>query len=478
MTSALLVPALGSPPTAEAQGYAGNWRGGPARMQVTVESWGPDCGQRPQSNTGPAQGSVRVSEDGDHLVIHGTPQRRTDACWSDNPTVRRVSSSHREGTWRVVCRTRPQDPRAETGTYSLTASDDNRLSYREVSNYDWQLNESRCTARITVTQAFTRTGAAPTPTKATPDPPPERPTCTPGSPATVRLRPREAQVEPGAAVRFTARVVDASGCPVPGQRIRWELTRPSAAMGELEGGLFTAAENAAEAEGEFRVKASAGRMSARATVVVRTADLSDLIARRAAVGVTQTADTDFELTAESSAGVSARADEEEDDEGSILPLLIGAALVLALLLAVAVAIVARRGRKKPTLPRETLDPGLLDGVDDFGGPEDPPGDLEAGPGGAAGGAAGAPGAPAAGVTAPTLPMGQALICPSCRRGFGAETKSCPSDGTDLVPYSVFVERHQASEKTAGGRICPTCGERFGRNTVFCGKDGTPLEEVN
>ncbi|MBW2462519.1 MAG: hypothetical protein JRH11_12795 [Deltaproteobacteria bacterium] len=411
---------------------------------------------------------MRITEAGDQLVIHGTPERRTNRCWSYNRNVRPVSSSHRDGTWRVVCRIRPDDPRGETGTYSLTASDDNRLSYREVSNYDWQLNESHCRARMTVTQVFTRAGTRTTPTKATPEQQPEQSRCTPGSPAGIRLRPRDAQVEPAGAVRFTARVVDGSGCPVPGRRVQWQLAAPSGATGQLDGGLFTAAENAAEAEGEFTVTASGGGSSARATVTVRTADLSDLIARRATVGVTQTVDEDFELTAESSAVVSARGDEGDEEESSILPLVIAAVLVLALLFAVAVVIVAQRGGRKASTP------------EDEDATSEPPVTGESDPGfealePAAGAQSGTPGGSA---PPPAESAGEALICPTCRRGFGPETKICPSDGVELIPYAAFVEQHRASETSSGGKICPTCGERFGRNTVFCGKDGAVLEEIN
>jgi hypothetical protein len=75
------------------------------------------------------------------------------------------------------------------------------------------------------------------------------------------------------------------------------------------------------------------------------------------------------------------------------------------------------------------------------------------------------------------PAGQALICPTCRRGFGSGTTKCPTDGDDLVPYALFVKRHQEAQ-AAGGKICPTCGERYGRQVTFCGKDGAELVVVN
>jgi hypothetical protein len=455
-------------------------------MQVNVESWGPDCGPRPQSFTGEATGSVRVSEAGEQLVIHGTPERRTDACWSENRLVRRVSSTHEPGRWRVVCRTRPDDPRGETGTYTLTASDENRLNYREVSSYDWQLNESRCKATMTVTQVFSRVlGATPTPEAPTPE---VRPSCTPGQAAQIRLRPSEAAVEPGGQVRFTARVVDAAGCPLRGQNIRFRLIEPAGARGTLDGGLFTAAANAAEAEGEFSVTATAGSFRAEAKVVVRTADLSDLIARRATVGATQTVDDDFEITTEAAAGVSARS-EEELEEPSILPFVIGTVLVLALLIGVVVIIVARRGGgphretvARPVVPDE---PGAaaamgtgdlaLDSSRRLAVPrscpvchrefDDPsitycPED----------------GATLAGRSEPPL-SGQALICPTCRRGYGSGTDKCPKDGDELIPYALFVSQHQKAD-AAGAKICPSCGERYGRQVTFCGKDGSELVVVN
>ena len=75
------------------------------------------------------------------------------------------------------------------------------------------------------------------------------------------------------------------------------------------------------------------------------------------------------------------------------------------------------------------------------------------------------------------PAGQALICPTCRRGYGSGMQKCPNDGDELIPYALFVSRHRNAE-AAGGKICPTCGERYGRQVTFCGKDGAELVVVN
>ncbi len=107
-----------------------------------------------------------------------------------------MSSTHASGNWRIVCRTPPEDSRGETGTYTIQALGSDQLSFRDVSAYDWQLNQSRCQATITTTQSFTRV-SAPAQQATTPTPEPERrPACTPGDPARVVLRPSSADSEP------------------------------------------------------------------------------------------------------------------------------------------------------------------------------------------------------------------------------------------------------------------------------------------
>src|SRR5690606_19615783 len=111
----------------------GQWREGPMSVSVQVESWGGDCGPRPVSTTSPGGGTFRISQSGDQLTFHLRSERTTRSCWSENRAVRRVSSSHQAGTWRVVCRTPSTDSRAETGTYTIQAIGEDRLSFRDVS---------------------------------------------------------------------------------------------------------------------------------------------------------------------------------------------------------------------------------------------------------------------------------------------------------------------------------------------------------
>jgi RNA polymerase subunit RPABC4/transcription elongation factor Spt4 len=70
-----------------------------------------------------------------------------------------------------------------------------------------------------------------------------------------------------------------------------------------------------------------------------------------------------------------------------------------------------------------------------------------------------------------------MICPSCRRGYAADVRTCPQDGDDLVPYAMFVARQKQAAPTSR-KVCPKCGTTYDAETTFCGKDGSPLQTLN
>lgn len=414
--------------------YEGQWREGPMNIRVSVESWGGDCGPRPQSTTTRGGGAFRISQQGDQLTFHLRQARTTRECWSENRAVRRVSSSYQAGTWRIVCRTPASDSRAETGTYTIQAVGDDRLQFRDVSRYDWQLNESSCVGTITTTQTFTRIGGGAT----EPEEPPEEPStprCTPGAAARVVLRPASADVQPGGRQCFTARVVDSRGCALP--------RRPSVRLAEGEGSVSGLCYEAPDAATSARIVASSGALTAEARVAVRTMDLSDLIARRTESGSVG-GGTPEDASSETAARVSAT--QRDDGPGLLWPAL---ALVAALVL-VGIAFLLLRRKKAPTRARKASIGGLPGVVipDDEPEPE-----------------------PETTVAAPTAVAGDDMICPSCRRGYPPGTETCPHDETRLMPYREF-----AAGKAAGvdSHVCPTCGERYPPTVKFCGKDGTTL----
>lgn len=459
---ALSILVLSIASSARADGpFEGDWRAGPMRIDVTVESWGGDCGPRPQSTTVPGGRTIQVTQSGDDLTFAGRPARSTTGCWSENTAVRRVSRSYQAGTWRITCRTPEDDPRAESGTYTLTASGTERIAFRDVSRYDWQLNTSQCRATLTSTQTFERVGGAIAP-EPVPEPVAERPepACTPGAPARIQVRPGEAAIEPGARQCFSARVVDASGCAVPGRAVQLELRSPPGATGTLRGSCFQAPGSAAEAEGTFtivaRSVAAGSALEGQATLRVRTPDLSDLIARRAEGGGAVSA-SDEAATSEQAARVAARG--ETARGGWILPVAAGA-IALVLLVAITVAVVARGRRSRKKIA--ALEATSVDERAPRPAPVAPPPPTPAAP---------PPAAPAALPVAP----GQEKICPTCRRGHPPDATRCSIDDTPLVLYADFVAG-RAGPAAAATKICPKCGSRFPATTRFCGKDGATLVE--
>ncbi|MBZ0116085.1 MAG: hypothetical protein K8H88_03805 [Sandaracinaceae bacterium] len=418
-----LAALLASPVRAEGP-YEGQWREGPMSIDVQVVSWGGDCGPRPQSTSAGGGGTFNITQSGDQLTFHLRREQTTRSCWSENRAVRRVSSSYQSGTWRIVCRTPAEDSRSETGTYTLQALGEDRLQFRDVSQYDWQLNESRCLATITTTQSFTRV-AGTTPTPATPTPEPERPRCTAGEPARVILRPTEAEVEPGGEICFTARAVDAAGCAVQ-RRITLQI---ASGAGQMRGSCYHAGAEA----GSAQVRASLGELGAEARVTVRTFDLSDLIARRSETGSVGSGAPE-DASADTAARVSARA---VDGGRSMLWAIGGGGAGLVVVVALAALLLSRKKRKKSSKRARRPPPEAT--------PMDEP------------------------ERAPPRADSSDRICPTCRRGYPPGEERCPHDGATLVPYAEFL----ASQPKEN--VCPACGERYPAHVRFCGKDGTTLE---
>jgi hypothetical protein len=294
---------------------SGAWQAGATTMDVAIESWGPDCGPRPQSTRSAGGGRVQVEVTGDVLVIKGRDRDvRSDRCWGPNPKIKKVGASHNKNTWITRCKTPAADPQQESATYTLRLEADGRLLYEDVSHFDWKLKASTCVATITTRQTLQRAaGAAPAPSpappatgtanpkpgtmpstpppgsrapaipppgapgaKATPTPPP----CVPGKAARLSLRPRSAAIELGQRTCFEARVSDAKNCPLTQPAVSWSLDHKPGIRARLEGGCFRAEEGSAEGEGEFRVTAALGALRASATVEVSASTLPALIARR------------------------------------------------------------------------------------------------------------------------------------------------------------------------------------------------------
>lgn len=451
----------------EAQSYAGEWRAGPLQVRNATRSWGADCPARLPATQSEPGGTVQVAQSGDHLTLSGAVRGNTRSCWSDNPSLRRISSRYQDGAWTIICRTPENDARAESARYAFSAASSTQITFRETTEWNWQLNESVCQVTRTATRTFTRTdglSADPDP-EPTPMTEPDRPACTPGAPAGVRLSPGRSEANVGQRVCFSSRVVDGSGCTVPGQRVRLELRPPDGVEASLDGRCFEP-----RALGLYGVVATSASFTARASLEVTTSDLSDLVAQRDGSGAL---DSGGEAEGEGSSGVEASA-----LSGGSLPLYGGLGVLAALLLGGVLLLVSRK--KRPATPEEDDGPTTSMAGSASAGvaaayvpPPKPPkvcprcGHEERGDSNVC---------PNDGVALIDLNdeaiRQRGKICPKCRTGHAAGTALCPNDQTPLV-YHVLYEAQQ-KEASAKKNVCSTCGNSYDAGVGFCPEDGTRL----
>src|SRR5689334_9081765 len=76
-----------------------------------------------------------------------------------------------------------------------------------------------------------------------------------------------------------------------------------------------------------------------------------------------------------------------------------------------------------------------------------------------------------------------LVCMACRRAYEPGLRSCPHDGNELVPFSVYNAtrpRTRGHTEPSGviARICPVCATKYDLNARFCGHDAGELVVIN
>ncbi len=424
------------PGVLRAQSIAGDYRPSATRIAVEVSEWGGDCGPRPTSTSAPGGGVVRVTQEGDHLSFSGRGTRNTRSCWSENRAVRLVSSSAASGTWRIICRTPAEDPRQETGTYTLRGVG-NRIEYEDFSQYDWTLNESHCRATIRSTQSFERVDAsvtAPEPTQTETAVETPRPAaCTPGAPVRIVTRPQTLRVAPSDRICFHARVEDQNGCAVRSATVAATVD----GMGTVNGQCY----QATGVVGEAAVVLTSGAVTARVRVLVKQLDFSDILAQRAEGG-------SFGALPESeSVAGSASHAEARTVRTSSWTLWAFPALALLVGVVVAFALYRRANKKRDEERRQVEEEREMKR-------EIARAEREA---------------RRAKEKAAAAVVHEAKICPICRVGYTQGETMCAKDGTSLVLYKDF-------QGSAPAKVCPTCGERYEGAKQFCGKDGATLIE--
>ena len=459
-----------------AQGsVSGTWRAGATAIDVTIESWGTDCGPRPQSTRSTGSTLVNVEQKDRVLVLHGRDQDvRSDMCWSRNPAIKRSVASYANNIWTTRCRTVDNDPRAEQGTYTLKLVDPDTLLYQDVSHYDWALNTSRCVATFTTTQTLSRSDAKAKPQPARPPPqrvdtpadvpapPEEERACTPGAPVHLSLRPRRIDVEVGQRVCFRARITDAADCALRDVEVDWSLSHSKALRATLNGGCFTAADSVAEAQGDFRIIAKAAGLEAEALASVRPIDLSAVIAKRmegsGLIGFDESAES-VRSPPKAVARISTHTSTEAQ-AGSMNRLLVGALGGLAMLVTAVGWWFSQRNRPAAISGSERRRRGSRSVITEAGAQG-----VETSP----------PASPATGPAAGLTDDSEPWICPTCRVGYPAHQGTCPKDGTALMPYAQFAQRRSPDQDRS--KRCPICGKTFSAGSSFCSNDGASLVDA-
>lgn len=483
-----------------AQGLAGTFRTTRDEVTVTVRDWGEACGPRPSSQQLRTGREVTVRQEGSQLVLSGARTYRTDRCWSDNRDVRALVQAAVGNRWTVSCATPEGYALGERGTYTLTAVNSNRLSFRDETEYEWSIQGATCRASSVHVREYERVGdsaAQPTPTPTpTPEPRPaptptpavERPPsrcARPGAATALQISPSRRSTTAGGRVCFRARFVDANRCETDSREaLSWAVARRRGeGEARMEGTCFVS--TSAGATGEFEVTAEGGGFRDQAlAAVVSEEDFRGLVAAQLETDDAGVSDAPgpAQTVGVSVGGGGAR--------GRGVPLwpLVGGAAVLAGLVT---ALLARRKPKRsappsepqafaPAAPPSSPEPARVAGVTSADG---------ASQGGTGRNRREAFSIPASAVVSLAKAERDARIaavaprrCPKCQRRFAEELAFCPDDGAHLeleggAPVAEVVAPVAAQPASAAPqpmRRCAKCGRQFEAHIAFCGEDGTPL----
>jgi hypothetical protein len=531
----LLVVLVSGPALAEgANPIDGNYRQSALREDVTVSQWQDSCGPAPKSQSSGGGETVSVRTEGDEIVlVGGNRVYRSNECYESLPGLARDAHSRDPSgkSWRTRCSSPKNDPRRAVLQTSITVSD-GRIDLYETGKYEVTVSDGHCTADIKRMRSYAVIAKEAAPPSATATAtatilPTETPTrmlgCqNPGPAAKLEVTPARKLVRPGDTFQIRARILDASGCAVPG------AGEPSWALSESMGVHI-------DMHGKVRIDDTA---SSGTTEVVVSAH-----SKRAVVLIETTTPEKYEellkigglnAEGESTLGSSITLEGKEEREvqaidqgrtrrlwfggviGALSLALIGLYLVLARrakrqaealktaalerykedmhaaeaaqhsqqevhlaqmnahLASVAARDAKVKAQKDKTAGAATEVPLLSHAIassrkltcpvcsKDFAPPfQHCPND----------------GAKLVDETAAADTSGHAF-CPICARGFSSNIRVCPDHREELVPVLPKANMLNAIASERKAKICPTCGERSAGVSAFCGRDGTPLVLVN
>jgi hypothetical protein len=443
----------------EPPSLSGQWSATALTESWSIGDWGSACGPKPSAG-GERGGTATINQSGGELSITGVGHAfSTSSCWEPLPGLVRTSHTAGARSWRTTCKSPPGDPRQSSLVTTVTAANDQQISFDETGQYQFVIKGQNCTASVRRSRFYRRVAStlAPstTPTAESaaqalstaqsltleptavpssvlgdvpvPVPKTASPACAlPGPPARIEVRPSNKLIRPGESFDFSAAVVDSHGCRLsiaPSFRLEDEANGVSvAATGKVH-----VDDNAAE--GEHKVTATVGARSVSVTLDVVSRDRYDALLAQGGYDPSG-ASTDAAVARLESDSVGARSTVLEDDSGKRRTLFVAIVGAAALSLGLLGLALVRRSRKRV----------LTQSVASVRAAPAPP---------------------------PPRPA-PATVCPTCREEFGPEAQFCPRDGNRLLP----LERGTAVGPT--GAVCPVCGQGYDPGVSVCPKHDEPL----
>ena len=489
MRSLLLIPTatfwvLLASDASAAEQWAGDWVMKRIAVDVTVQSWGPNCGIEPKSFSRTTNSSVQIKETNGHLIF-STADIRTDTCGSMNPKVRSVLAKKGGGRWKRVCKTAADDPKSEEGEYLLEADGSNHLEYTAASKFNWTLKGDHCIASSIERRTYVRVGssnATPSlppisnikaPPAAEPAPSPDNediyqnPECaTPGKTIRIEVSPRSAVIGPGERICLSVTFVDAVGCKTePDKRIVWTAKQDDRAIPRLmtANGCFQAGDTAADSEGTYIVTAASGGKTAEASITVAFPDLGELFAARLrpledaepeqpeeVAETTPPTPIKIDTVPSPARSLPVQAPTPQAEEDGSAPYLLISIIAAMVLLVASVIIFLKKRRTsmdEEAAEEEDFEQSLL--IRGFKAASD------------------LPEAPFSKPRSSTERV-KGKICPKCGNKFDVFSSFCPYDKSDLVLIS------PGSTDAPTGMICPKCHRGYEGDAKYCPHDAEQL----
>jgi hypothetical protein len=490
---------------------SGQWSATALTETWSIGDWGSACGPKPSASN-ERSGTVTIEQSGGELSITGAGRAyNTSSCWEPLPGLVRTSHSASSRNWRTTCKSPAGDPRQSTLVTTVSAANDQQMSFDETGQYQFVIKGQNCTASVRRARFFRRlvapiappttpTAAAATTAAALPsagstaqsvtmqpmavpssiigDVPMPKATAAacalPGPPARIEVRPSHKLIRPGESFDFTAGVVDSHGCHLgiaPAFRLEDEATGVNVAPTgkvHIDDGA---------AEGEHKVTATVGARSVSVTLDVVSRDRYDALLAQGGFDPSG-ASTDAAVARLESDSVGARATVVQDDSGKRRTLFVAIVGAAALCLGLVGLLLVRRSRQRvltqsgvasvrqapPPAPPARTAPGMVCPTcrDEFG-PE-------------------AQFCPKDGNRLLPLERGSAVgptgaVCPVCGQGYDPGVSVCPKHDEALVPPLVYAASRTAPVIETR-KICPVCGAQFAGESQFCGTCGAALVQVN